>query len=136
ELLPVFTRKPLFGYRWVALSSMAIALVGFLVWGHHMFTSGYSGNLRVWFMVSTLLVSVPTGVKFFSWLGTIWGGKLTFPTPMLWVLGAISVFLIGGLSGPILGTVATDLQLHESYFFLGHFHATIFGGFVYPFFAA
>ncbi len=136
ELLPVFSRKPLFGYRWVALSSLAIALVGFLVWGHHMFTSGYAPYLRVIFMISTLLVAVPTGVKFFSWLGTLWGGRLTFPTPMLFTLGAISVFLIGGLSGPILATAATDLNLHDSYFIVGHFHATIFGGFVFPFFAA
>ena len=136
ELLPVFARKPLFGYRWVALSSIAIALVGFLVWGHHMFTSGYQPYLRVAFMISTLLVAVPTGVKFFSWLGTLWGGRLTFPTPMLFTLGAISVFLIGGLSGPVLATTTTDLFLHDSYFVVGHFHATIFGGFVFPFFAA
>jgi cytochrome c oxidase subunit I len=75
-------------------------------------------------------------VKFFSWIGTLWGGKLTFPTPMLFVLGAISVFLIGGLSGPILGTVPTDLHLHDSYWIVGHFHATMFGGFIFPFFAA
>lgn len=136
ELLPVFARKPLFGYRWIALSSIGIALIGFIVWGHHMFTSGYAPNLRIWFMLSTLLVAVPTGVKFFSWLGTLWGGKLEFPTPMLFVLGAISVFLIGGLSGPILATVASDLPLHDSYFVVGHFHGTIFGGFVFPFFAA
>ena len=136
EILPVFARKPLFGYRWIALSSVAIALVGFIVWGHHMFTSGYAPYLRVWFMISTLLVAVPTGVKFFSWLGTLWGGKLTFPTPMLFVLGSISVFLLGGLSGPVLATVASDQPLHDTYFVIGHFHATIFGGFVFPFFAA
>ncbi len=101
-----------------------------------MFTSGYNPALRIPFMLSTLLVAVPTGVKFFSWLGTMWGGKLTFPTPMLFVLGAISVFLIGGLSGPILATTTTDLFLHDTYFVVGHFHATIFGGFVFPFFAA
>jgi cytochrome c oxidase subunit 1 len=136
EILPVFARKPLFGYRWIALSSVAIAMVGFIVWGHHMFVSGFAEYLRVPFMVSTLLVAVPTGVKFFSWLGTIWGGRLTFPTPMLFVLGAISVFLIGGLSGPILGTVASDMMLHDSYFVVGHFHSTIFGGFTFPFLAA
>ncbi len=87
-------------------------------------------------MLATLLVAVPTGVKFFSWLATIWGGKLTFPTPMLFALGSISVFLLGGLSGPVLATVASDLPLQDSYFVLGHFHATIFGGFVFPFFAA
>jgi cytochrome c oxidase subunit I len=136
ELLPVFSRKPLFGYKWIALSSIAIALVGFLVWAHHMFTSGMADGLRYFFMFSTLLVAVPTGVKFFSWVATMWQGKISFETPMLFVLGAISVFLIGGLTGPILGTVPTDLHLHDSYWVVGHFHATMFGGFVFPFFAA
>jgi cytochrome c oxidase subunit I len=136
ELLPVFSRKPLFGYRWVAVSSFGIALVGFLVWAHHMFTSGMASYLRVPFMYSTLLVAVPTGVKFFSWVATIWGGKLSFQTPMLFVLGAISIFLLGGLSGPPNGTVSTDLHLQDTYWIVGHFHATMFGGFVFPFFAA
>ena len=136
ELLPVFARKPLFGYRWVALSSFAIAIVGFLVWAHHMFTSGMEAYLRVPFMYSTLLVAVPTGVKFFSWIATIWQGKLSFETPSLFVLGAISIFLLGGLSGPPNGTVATDLHLQDTYWIVGHFHATMFGGFVFPFFAA
>jgi cytochrome c oxidase subunit 1 len=136
ELLPVFSRKPLFGYKWVALSSMAIALAGFLVWAHHMFTSGMESFLRVPFMFTTLLVAVPTGVKFFSWLATMWGGKLTFPTPMLFVMGSLSVFLIGGLTGPPNGIVTTDLFLHDTYWIVGHFHATMFGGFVFPFFAA
>jgi cytochrome c oxidase subunit I len=138
ELLPVFARKPLFGYRWVALSSLAIALVGFLVWAHHMFTSGMPDSLRIPFMFSTMLVAVPTGVKFFSWVATLWEGKLPSrpPTPLLFVLGAISVFLIGGVTGPILGTIPTDLHLHDSYWVVGHFHATMFGGFIFPFFAA
>jgi cytochrome c oxidase subunit 1 len=136
ELLPVFARKPLFGYKWVALSSLAIAFIGFLVWAHHMFASGMASYLRVPFSYATLLVAVPTGVKFFSWVATVWGGKLTFPTPMLFVLGAISVFLIGGLTGPPLGTVPTDLHLHDTYYVVGHFHATMFGGFIFPFFAA
>ena len=134
--LPVFARKPLFGYRWVALSSFGIALVGFLVWAHHMFTSGMAAYLRVPFMYSTLLVAVPTGVKFFSWIATIWQGKLSFETPSLFVLGAISIFLLGGLSGPPNGTVSTDLHLQDTYWIVGHFHATMFGGFVFPFFAA
>jgi cytochrome c oxidase subunit I len=136
ELLPVFCRKPLFGYKWIALSSIGIALVGFLVWAHHMFTSGMNDTLRIPFMLSTMLVAVPTGIKFFSWVGTMWQGKISFQTPMLFVLGAISVFLIGGLSGPVLGTVPTDLHLHDTYWVVGHFHATMFGGFVFPFFAA
>jgi cytochrome c oxidase subunit 1 len=136
ELLPVFTRKPLFGYKWVALSSFGIALVGFLVWAHHMFTSGMESYLRVPFMYSTLLVAVPTGIKFFSWVGTLWGGKLSFETPSLFVLGAISIFLLGGLSGPPNGVVATDLHVQDTYWIVGHFHATMFGGFVFPFFAA
>ena len=136
ELLPVFARKPLFGYRWVALSSFGIALVGFLVWAHHMFTSGMESYLRVPFMYSTLLVAIPTGIKFFSWVGTLWQGKLSFETPMLFTLGAISIFLLGGLSGPPNGVVATDLHLQDTYWIVGHFHATLFGGFVFPFFAA
>lgn len=136
ELLPVFVRKPLFGYRWVALSSLGIALVGYLVWGHHMFASGMEEYLRVPFMYATLLVAVPTGVKFFSWTATIWMGRLRFPVPMLFVMGAIVVFLLGGLTGPPHGTVSTDLHLHDTYFVVGHFHATMFGGYIFPFFAA
>ncbi len=138
ELLPVFVRKPLFGYRWVALSSLGIALVGFLVWAHHMFTSGMADALRVPFMFSTMMVAIPTGVKFFSWVATMWEGKIPRnpPTPFLFVLGAISIFLIGGVTGPILGTIPTNLHLHDSYWIVGHFHATMFGGYIFPFFAA
>ena len=136
ELLPVFARKPLFGYKWVALSSMAIALMGFLVWGHHMFTSGMFEGLRIPFMVTTMLIAVPTGVKFFSWAATMWGGKISLQTPMLFVMGAISIFLIGGLTGPPNGVAVTDLFLHDTYYIVGHFHATMFGGFIFPFIAA
>ena len=136
ELLPVFVRKPLFGYKWIAMSSLGIALVGFLVWAHHMFTSGMNEYLRVPFMYSTMLVAIPTGVKFFSWVGTLWKGKITTPTPMLFVLGAIIVFLLGGLSGPPNATVSTDLHLHDTYWVVGHFHDTMFGGYIFPFFAA
>jgi cytochrome c oxidase subunit I len=136
ELLPVFARKPLYGYKWVAISSFGIALIGFLVWGHHMFASGMAEYLRVPFMYSTLLVAIPTGVKFFSWLGTLWRGKIVFPVPMLFVLAGIVVFLLGGLTGPPNATVATDLHLTDTYFIVGHFHDTMFGGYVFPFFAA
>ncbi len=136
ELLPVFVRKPLFGYKWIAMSSLGIALVGFFVWAHHMFTAGMEEYLRVPFMYSTLLVAVPTGVKFFSWVGTMWRGRMSFETPMLFTLGAVSIFLLGGLTGPPNATVATDLHLQDSYWIVGHFHATMFGGFVFPWFAA
>jgi cytochrome c oxidase subunit I len=136
ELLPVFARKPLFGYKAVALSSLGIALIGFLVWGHHMFASGMAEYLRVPFMYSTLLVAVPTGVKFFSWLGTVWRGKISFETPMLFLLAGIVIFLLGGLSGPPNATITTDLHLTDTYFIVGHFHDTMFGGYIFPFFAA
>jgi cytochrome c oxidase subunit 1 len=138
ELLPVFVRKPLFGYKWVAMSSLGIALVGFLVWAHHMFTSGMNEYLRVPFMYSTLLVAVPTGVKFFSWVATLWKGKVDHPmsTAFLFVVGSIVVFLMGGLTGPPNATVSTNLHLHDTYWIVGHFHDTLFGGFVFPFFAA
>jgi cytochrome c oxidase subunit 1 len=136
ELLPVFARKPLYGYKFVAISSFGIALIGFLVWGHHMFASGMAEYLRVPFMYSTLLVAVPTGVKFFSWLGTLWRGKIVFPVPMLFVLAGIVVFLLGGLTGPPNATIATDLHLTDTYFIVGHFHDTMFGGYIFPFFAA
>jgi len=136
ELLPVFARKPLFGYKWIAMSSLGIALVGFVVWAHHMFTSGMNEYLRVPFMYSTLLVAIPTGVKFFSWVATLWKGKIDTPTPMLFVIGAIVVFLLGGITGPPNATVSVDLHLHDTYWVVGHFHDTLFGGFVFPFFAA
>jgi len=136
ELLPVFVRKPLFGYKFVALSSVGIAVIGFLVWAHHMYAAGMEEYLRVPFMYSSLLVAVPTGVKVFSWTATMWMGNLRMETPMLFVTGALIVFLTGGLTGPSLGIVATDLQLHDTYFVVGHFHQTMFGGYIFPFFAA
>jgi len=136
ELLPVFARKPLFGYKWIALSSIGIALIGFLVWAHHMFAAGMEEYLRVPFMYSTLLVAVPTGVKVLSWTATLWMGNLRFETPMLFVTGALVIFLTGGLTGPPLGIVATDLHLTDTYFVVGHFHSTMFGGYIFPFFAA
>ncbi|HRN50121.1 MAG TPA: cbb3-type cytochrome c oxidase subunit I [Anaerolineales bacterium] len=136
ELLPVYVRKPLYGYKWVAFSSLGIAAVSFFVWAHHMFVSGMSPFLRIPFMYSTLLVAVPTGVKFFSWAATLWQGKIEFKTPMLFTLGAVVIFLLGGVTGPPLATIATDLHLHDTWFVVGHFHDTMFGGFIFPIVAA
>ncbi|MBI2918634.1 MAG: cbb3-type cytochrome c oxidase subunit I [Chloroflexi bacterium] len=136
EIVPVFSRKPLFGYRLVALSSFGIALQGAIVWGHHMFTAGIEEWLRIPFMVTTMLVAVPTGVKIFSWLATMWHGKISLDTPMLFALTAIAVFLVGGLTGIPNGIVPTDLYIHDTYWVVAHFHHTLFGGFVFPAMAA
>ncbi|MBI2957896.1 MAG: cbb3-type cytochrome c oxidase subunit I, partial [Chloroflexi bacterium] len=136
DILPVFARKPLFGYRAVALSSPGIAIGGVFVWGHHMFAAGIEAFTRVPFMVATLLVAVPTGVKMFAWTATLWLGKLRMNTPFLFVLSAIIMFLIGGLTGVPLGVVPVDLYLHDTYYVVGHFHAMLFGGFLFPFMAA
>ncbi len=130
-------RKPLFGYRWVAMSSLGIALVGFLVWAHHMFTSGMNEYLRVPFMYSTLLVAVPTGVKFFSLGGDAVEGQDHNSRRQCcssWAASSSSCW--AAFTGPPNATVSTDLHLQDTYFIVGHFHDTIFGGFIFPFFAA
>ncbi len=130
EVLSVHARKPIFGYRMIALSSMAIALIGFTVWAHHMFTS-LQPELRIPFMVTTMIIAVPTGIKIFGWLGTIWGGKIRFTSAMLFSLGFLSMFVIGGISGVMLAAVPFDYQAHDTYFVVSHFHFVLFGGSVF-----
>jgi cytochrome c oxidase subunit 1 len=136
DVIPVFTRKPLFGYKAVAISSPAIAAGGMIVFGHHMFAAGMAGFLRVPFMVTTLLVAVPTGIKVFAWVTTMWMGKIRLATPLLFVISSVVIFLIGGLTGIPLGIVPVDLYLHDTYWVVGHFHAMVFGGFLLPLMAA
>ncbi|MDP2951740.1 MAG: cbb3-type cytochrome c oxidase subunit I, partial [Chloroflexota bacterium] len=136
EVLPVFSRKPLFGYRLVALSSLGIAAGGAIVWGHHMFVAGLEPTLMIPMMVTTLLVAVPTGIKIFSWLATMWQGKIRLDTPMLFVVSAIAIFLVGGLTGVPLALVPADMHLTDTYWIVSHFHHTLFGGFVFPTMAA
>jgi cytochrome c oxidase subunit 1 len=135
EVISVFSRKPIFGYRLMALSLMAILVLGFSVWAHHMFVSGMAPWLRVPMMITTLLIAVPTGIKVFSWLATMWEGKLHFNTPMLFALGFISTFVIGGLSGVMLGAVPIDIHTSDTYFVVAHIHYVLFGGSMFTVFA-
>jgi cytochrome c oxidase subunit 1 len=135
EVIAVMARKPIFGYRLMALSLVGILVLGFSVWAHHMFVAGMADWLRVPMMVTTLLIAVPTGVKIFSWLATLWEGKIHLNTPMLFALGFISVFLLGGLSGIYLGSVTIDIPASDTYFVVAHIHYVLFGGSVFTIFA-
>jgi cytochrome c oxidase subunit 1 len=129
EIMPVFARKPIFGYKAIAYSSVTIGLLGFTVWAHHMFVSGMQISAGIPFMITSLIIAIPTAIKIFNWLATLWGGQIEYTTPMLFSsLGFIGLFTIGGLSGIFLGNVPVDLHLHDTYFVVGHFHYVIFGG--------
>jgi cytochrome c oxidase subunit I len=136
EVIPVFSRKPIFGYKAVAFSTVAIGFYSLLVWAHHMFAVGLGWGLDIWFMVASLIIAVPTGVKIFNWLATTWRGNLIFETPMLFSLGFIAVFTIGGLSGIYVAAFPFDWQVHDTYFVVAHFHYVLFGGSVFGIFAA
>ena len=136
EILPVHARKPIFGYRAIAYSSLAISFLGLIVWAHHMFSSGTPGWLRMFFMATTMIIAVPTGIKVFSWCATIWGGKLNLNSAMLFGIGFLSSFLIGGLSGVMVASVPFDIHVHDTYFIVAHFHYVLFGGAVFGLFGA
>jgi cytochrome c oxidase subunit I len=135
EILPVFSRKPVWGYRLAVTGMLGIMLLSFLVWQHHLFVSGINGNLRPFYMLSTELISLPTGFIFISALGTLWQGRIRLTVPMLFALAWIFNFLIGGLSGVFLSDVPSDVTTHGSFFSMAHFHYTIMGGLIFAFFA-
>jgi len=128
EIFPTFARKPIFGYKMIAFSSVAIALLGFMVWAHHMFTSGLAPWLQLPFMILTMFIAIPTGIKIFSWVATLWGGKIQFTTPMMFAIGFIATFTCGGLTGVYLAAVPFDLHAHGTYFIVGHLHYVLVGG--------
>jgi cytochrome c oxidase subunit I len=134
EILPVFSRKPLFGYRVVVMSSIAIGFLGWGVWAHHMFATGLGPIAVSAFGLSTMLIAIPTGVKIFNWLATVWGGAVRLRTPMLFALGFIAQFTIGGLSGVMHSIVPSDTQQTDTYFVVAHFHYVLFGGLVFAVF--
>ena len=127
EIFPVYSRKPLFGYKVVAISSILIAGVSGIVWIHHMYVSGTHGWMRLFFMLTTMCVSVPTGIKVFAWVATIWGGKIRLNTPMLFALGALSMFVFAGITGIMLSSVPVDVHVNNTYFVVGHFHYVLYG---------
>ncbi|WP_431841105.1 aa3-type cytochrome oxidase subunit I [Calidifontibacter indicus] len=133
EIIPVFSRKPLFGYKGLVMATVAIAALSVSVWAHHMYATGQV--LLPFFAIMTMLIAVPTGVKFFNWIGTMWGGSISFETPMLWAIGFLVTFLFGGLTGVILASPALDFSLTDSYFVVAHFHYVVFGTVVFAMFA-
>ena len=135
EVIPVFARKPIFGYAAIAFSTLAIAFLGMLVWAHHLFTVGYGTGLNSYFMIASMLVAVPTGIKVFNWLATLWRGNLSFETPMLFALGFVALFVMGGLTGIFLAAYPVDWQVQDTYFVVAHFHYTLFGGALFGIFA-
>jgi cytochrome c oxidase subunit 1 len=128
EIIPVFARKPIFGYKAVAFSTLGIAFFSLLVWGHHMFTSGLGTGLDSFFMISSMVIAVPTGIKIFNWIATTWRGNVQFDTAMLFALGFVALFTMGGLSGIFVAAFPVDWQVNDTYYIVAHFHYVLFGG--------
>src|SRR4029079_8991512 len=122
ECVPLFSPKPIFGYHAMAFSMIGIAFLSWIVWGHHMFQSGMNPILGTTFMISTMVIAVPSAIKTFNWLGTLWGGSIQFTTPMLNALSFVSMFVIGGLSGVFMASTPVDIFIHDTYFIVGHIH--------------
>ncbi len=135
DVLSTFSRKPIFGYHAMAFSMIGIAFLSWIVWGHHMFQSGMNPMLGMSFMLTTMVIGVPSAIKTFNWLGTLWGGRIQFTTPMLFALGFVSMFVIGGLSGIYMASTPVDMYIHDTYFIVAHIHYVVFGGSIFGIFA-
>ena len=135
QVIPTFARKPLFGYASMVYATASIAILSFIVWAHHMFTTGMPVTGQLYFMYATMLISIPTGVKVFNWVATMWRGSMTFETPMLFSVGFIFVFTIGGFTGLILSVAPIDIQVHDTYYVVAHFHYVLVAGSLFALFA-